>query len=354
MERAEHNHGSVSHPGVPSVIDVRITKFNPGAFIVTFILISVLIFAMCVVSNIAFAIVAALHESGPLRIVAGCTFAVLLVAGLLLLYRGYRNRWLEIGVQDFRSGKFGGFFRQLVEEGRVDVQGGGGAWFVRQLARSGAIGCAVRLHMWDEFSPITPLMRQFEPRLILEGSDDFEQFLGDDADRENSAVRSVVPRDDAQRRESRPYLLAVGRDLRLVLAIAMFVVAAAVYAMGGASRGLAALLALVAILGVVEVGISHFLRTVGKQWLAVPGGIVIRRPSGLGGRSSLHLMRRSNSLILATRQLTDAFWRVTISDGKFSAARTMSNNELIVALRAWTRPLEPPAMDKLTDWVGEG
>ena len=156
------------------------------------------------------------------------------------------------------------------------------------------------------------------------------------------------------RREDRSARLSIGRNFGLLIAITTLAAAAAFHAIGGAFLGFTVLLAIVALVGLLQYGIAAAARGGGKQWLAVPGGIIIRKPRGIGSRSSLHLMRRSNSLILATRKLTDAFWRVTISDGKLTAARTMSNNELVVTLRAWTSELEPPALERLTDWVGEG
>lgn len=348
---AESTETNVEQP--PRIIDVRVSKFNPGAIIVAMIMAAVLLFGLCVVTSVIIRVVSHLPDDGPWQAIVGSTLVALVVCGAALLNRGYRNRWIEMGVHDFHTGHFGGYFRQLVEEGHIDIYRGGGDRFVKQFVRRGLVGSAVRLQPWDEFTPITPLAEQFEPRLILEGSDDFDQFLRDDSDGAIPADRADTPREDARRRESRTVLRTVGRNLGPLLTVVMLVVATVFYATGGASRGFAFIFALIAIAGLAQYGLAYFLRTVGKQWLAVPGGIIIRRPRGLGTRSSLHLMQRSNSMILATRHMTAAQWRVTVSDGKLTASRAMSSGELVFALRAWTSPLAPPVMERLTDWIGE-
>lgn len=340
--------------GLPTIIDVPVAKFNALAIGMGLLIAVGFVFCLVVLAGTMTAILTALER---MPVYLKITVDVLGMSGfvvvMLLVVRAHRFYWLNRCVEGVRTGEFVSHLKFIAEHGRVDLHRAASEWFVRHLVTRGVVGHGIRIDAWRKPTPITPLAQQFEPRLILEGSDDFEQFLSDEPVASGTASPSAAARDDSERRENRSVRLSIGRHFNLFFAISLLVAASAFFVAGGSLGGFSGPLAAIAAGSFVRMFAKFVARTAGKQWLAVPGGIVIRRPSGLGGRSSLHLMRRSNSLILATRQLTDAFWRVTISDGKLSAARTMSSNELVVALRAWTSPLEPPAMDRLTDWIGD-
>ncbi|MBN2445179.1 MAG: hypothetical protein JXO22_00510, partial [Phycisphaerae bacterium] len=84
------------------------------------------------------------------------------------------------------------------------------------------------------------------------------------------------------------------------------------------------------------------------QWLAVPGGLVIRTSTWRSAKWQLHILRREESVLI--------YWVeaniLAVAGGKgVRFTRRVSPAVADFAIRAWLSPLKPPAVEQLSDLV---
>ncbi len=86
-----------------------------------------------------------------------------------------------------------------------------------------------------------------------------------------------------------------------------------------------------------------------RQWLLVPGGLVIRKARWTGGAWRIHLYRRRSSVLLLYQQIHRGNWMLCVADAEASDATRLTKTEAYVALSSWLSPLPPPPAERLRD-----
>ena len=85
-----------------------------------------------------------------------------------------------------------------------------------------------------------------------------------------------------------------------------------------------------------------------RQWLLVPGGLVLRKARWTGGAWRIHLYRRRSSVLLVQQMHRDK-WMLCVADAETSDATRLTKTEAHVALSCWLSPLPPPPAERLRD-----
>lgn len=86
----------------------------------------------------------------------------------------------------------------------------------------------------------------------------------------------------------------------------------------------------------------------GKQWFAVPGGLVLRKGHVLARRWHVHVFGGGDSVLCVYRNYREQ-WAFAVADGVTSATGFGTHRETTLLLRAWLSPLEPPGVERLSD-----
>lgn len=86
----------------------------------------------------------------------------------------------------------------------------------------------------------------------------------------------------------------------------------------------------------------------GKQWFAVPGGVVLRKGHALARQWNVHVFDRRRSLLCVYRNFREQ-WGFAVADSTTAATGFGTNQEMTLLLRAWLSPLEPPPAEQLSD-----
>ena len=85
-----------------------------------------------------------------------------------------------------------------------------------------------------------------------------------------------------------------------------------------------------------------------RQWLLVPGGLVLRKARWTGGAWRIHLYRRRSSVLLV-KQMNRDQWMLCVADAEASDATRLTKTEAHVALSSWLSPIPPPPAERLRD-----
>ena len=85
-----------------------------------------------------------------------------------------------------------------------------------------------------------------------------------------------------------------------------------------------------------------------RQWLAVPGGLVLRKGSWFRRQWTLHLFDRPRSLCVLYK-LANRRWVLVVADEEACESAVGTKEELNSALRAWLSPLASPTAAQLDD-----
>ena len=85
-----------------------------------------------------------------------------------------------------------------------------------------------------------------------------------------------------------------------------------------------------------------------RQWLLVPGGLVLRKGRWTGGAWRIHLYRRRSSVLLVQQMHRDQ-WMLCVADAEASDATHLTKTEAHVVLSCWLSPLPPPPAERLRD-----
>ena len=85
-----------------------------------------------------------------------------------------------------------------------------------------------------------------------------------------------------------------------------------------------------------------------KQWLVVPGGIIVRTATWRSAEWKLHIFRREECVLL---HWIDTNMLAVAGENGQHFTRRVSPAVADFAIRAWLSPLEPPAAERLSDLV---
>lgn len=84
------------------------------------------------------------------------------------------------------------------------------------------------------------------------------------------------------------------------------------------------------------------------QWLVLPGGLLLRRPTDHGRNVKLHLFDRRRS-ILCVYPCRRATWHIAVADAEVSETTIITDRERRLLLAAWLSPVTPPPLEQLVD-----
>lgn len=223
---------------------------------------------------------------------------------------------------------------------------------VHGLALAGRVGETIRLQWSGAPEPIEPLTVTFEPRSLDEADAAFEELEAASAsvEQEDRDAHSRPPpthRDDvlAVRRIRRNLALKGGWIAAGILAVFFLKAIWESYPHRTVTWGVffwGGLLALT-LYGPVSGGFFG-----ARQWLLVPGGLVVRKARRGGLTSSVHLFERRTS-VLCVHQVRRRVWIVTAADADAYETTVGTKKEVDFLLRAWLSPLPPPSAEQLSD-----
>lgn len=220
----------------------------------------------------------------------------------------------------------------------------------RTLVAEGCVATAIRIASVGQATRIKPIAVPFEPRRFdelaeLDSAESSQTKTetdnnGDARDRERAADPASIPRGI-----HRNLILKGGWILLAILGIHW--VARAIESSQRRTITANFMLMTVAMLAFLLVPVGHSCVTA-RQWLAVPGGIVLRKGKWLKRRWDLHLFDRRKSVLFVYRY-TRRQWVLTIADQDAYENVIGTKQELDAVLRAWLSPLPPPTLEQLSD-----
>lgn len=237
--------------------------------------------------------------------------------------------------------------RERIESGAA-VYGLDAAPLARALARGPLRGLAFRISTSPIDARISPLDLPFEPRLISDASAGAADILAAPSNaaqihQSSSAASSSIPKN----RPSRQIL-----QIAVLVAVLLLIAPVALLAFEHKISNEQLTIGLGVPMFIACVLLVNAIRPLHAEWLVVPGALVLRTPRGIGVRSKVQILRRAESVILATQALgAKAGWMVWAAGSAVSSRRAMSNDELTFLLRAWSSPIDPPAPELLSEMV---
>ncbi len=217
----------------------------------------------------------------------------------------------------------------------------------RALAQADAVGTAYRV--FDQQTPVetltAPLEVPFEPTPLSHRTPAFRDLAGDARDNAGRA------RDDL--RMSLAILDPTGRYRWLAKLLIAF---GFVCILGWLISAIIDLLharvsrvvTQVAPAGVMFVVTILWFLWRPRRWTLVPGAIVVSTSTWRSAEWKLHVFRRADSVMLYWRRVNRLV--VARRDG-LVFSRNVRPDEADLALRAWRSPLEPPALEQMSDLV---
>ena len=218
---------------------------------------------------------------------------------------------------------------------------------VRRLFAEGYAGKTFRAHPGTAHSAVEPIDVPFEPRLLVAG-------------RRRVPVASIMSNatdcpwtsttgDQLSTHEARFTKRLFRSNIVLLIAAGMMLLILFVESLqAGAFRpdwSLGNVLVLVAFAIIAWTRISIYSSA---QFLAIPGGLVYRTSTWWRRDWQMHVFNRRSSVWLAAKS-RHGFWDVNVADADTHAKFVVLDGEFGFALRAWLSPLEPPAVEVLSD-----
>ncbi|HVP12861.1 MAG TPA: hypothetical protein VMV94_16930, partial [Phycisphaerae bacterium] len=219
-----------------------------------------------------------------------------------------------------------------------------------ELARCGRQGVAIRIQSEEPFEQVQPLSVAFEPRLLDEADPAFDELstaLSSAQEKHGAAWKPSSGTDDilGVRRIKRNMILKGSWVLVLLPAIFLIRAAFEGYQRGALTPNLLfwGLMVLLTLYGPARGG---WFGT--KQWLVAPASVIIRKARSCDVTSQVRLFQRCESVLCMQRR-KEGPWHVVIADSEGSEQTIATDREVVLLLRAWLSPLEPPPVERLSD-----
>ena len=210
---------------------------------------------------------------------------------------------------------------------------------VKQLAEEQHWGLAIRVAPAETLRPLQPVPFAFEPRRI----DDLESLsLMDTKDStvtESRVAAKVLPRG------VRRNVLLKGSWFLLGIFLFNWIIALFESIRNGFVQ-FNLILFSVAILGFAFIPANQSWKS---QFIVMPGGLLVRKHKWREKGWRLTLFRRASSCVMMY-PLWRQQWILTVSDGENCESVLGLRAELEMTLRAWLSPLEPPPLERLSDF----
>lgn len=328
------------------VIDVQVRSMIPLRLVPFFIMVGLCLVGFALARGTGIPMSVRTHP-----LVYGCVLFLAIYActelGLrlgrprvLARTRNIVTRFKERPVRDLVGGLFGNHGRVLQ---RMYLK-----TMVRVLAEQGRVGVTIRSGPPELATAIDPIAVTFEPRLLDE-ADASTVELQDALDSTTRGATTAVTQDSlAGRRVVRNIRRTGGWVMFAIFAINFIVAAVESIETWRVTRFLViwGLILIAMIFGLFRPRLSGWR----GQWLAVPGGIIIRTAGFWGRKWGLHLFDRRRSALVVHR-LTRNLLYICVADAESHQSGRASPREVEFLLRAWLSPVPPPPVEKLTDWL---
>lgn len=258
-----------------------------------------------------------------------------------------RRRKIRRFIQETNETTLGLHTSQQLKWRKLDLFATDAKMFTTRLARAGFTNIVLRVARPRSLAPIEPFTELFEPQPIDEAHPTFRDMTaptGDDP--------TLVGGDrDMARQLKRNVTLNGGW-----IALASFGLPFSIYAISAIRTGSpsAWLYFWAGMLLMFLVAPGARLMTAGRQWLAMPGGILLRTARWRGGGWKLRRLTSENCFMLVTRAPFQDIWFATVSDGEVTARLQFTREEMMFVLRCWLSPLEAPPLERLGELEAEG
>jgi hypothetical protein len=220
----------------------------------------------------------------------------------------------------------------------------------RTLAGEGQFQVTIRIAAREEMSRIAPIPMPFEPQPFdqiaeMESAEPQQRSAAPDADDDAQSSRGRATRPPVPRGIRRNLILKGGWILVAILGLSWL--ARALESLQHRTVTPQLMLMTIVMLAFLLVPVGHSWLT-GRQWLAVPAGIVLRKGKWLKRGWDLHLFDRRKAILLAYR-LYRRQWALVVADQHACEGVIGTKQELEAVLRAWLCPLAPPTLAQLSD-----
>lgn len=282
--------------------------------------------------------------------------SVVIIVVFVWIVGGWIDRRIRVSIV-LRSvaGRSDGDLREIVEEfvelGGLDDDCPPMAKLPAALVSAGRLGQTVQVG-WDVgLESIKPLTVAFEPRLLNETDEAFDE-LAQAATLEGSTLdRSVA--DSPMNYGDRTALRRILRNVKLqggwimIAGCTIFLLYEGVESWERGSFTWLFLINLVVIFFLLF-GSGRAGLFSKEQWLIVPGGLLFREAANRGKEVSLHLFDRRRSA-LSIQQQHSGRWNVAVADADASETTVVTDRERELLLRAWLSLVPPPKLEQLVD-----
>jgi len=344
-EAAIEHESPLGHTDQPVLTDVA---FEPGMFDTPGMAASVIGAVVALVVLFVFASTFSVLTKPIALAIAAAPVAVVFVVFLAATRRSGLRKVREI-VADSTDSNLESRIKKLIAITRSLYTQTLTKEVAKALAAEGRGTSTIRIAPQRLMTPIDPIAVPFEPRRFDElaeahaaGTQETEPHSGstDESVRTRTASPPTVPRGIR-----RNFILKGGWILLAIIGLNwVFLAIEAIERRTVTAHFMVMTFALLAfILIPVEPGWFG-----GRQWLAVPGGIVVRKGAWLRKRLTLHLFDRRDSVLLLYRHFRRQ-WVLVVADRNACEAMMGTRQELESAIHAWLSPLPPPPVEQLSD-----
>jgi hypothetical protein len=220
------------------------------------------------------------------------------------------------------------------------------------LAEGGRLGCALRFCPENVGGVVEPILLPFEPRPLDEA--DLALLALAEAGTEDTAgslpaadCRSGCAGDQVFRTVRRRVRRSGGLFIACLSVLQVFSLAYQAHDFVQTGRVSAVWVALSVLALAILLGLEAAVYR-SREWLAVPGGLVMRKARLLRTRWQVLVFNQHNSVVCIS-PIVSSRWQLLVADGRKVHATAVTKSEAEFALRAWLSPLPPPSPDQLTD-----
>jgi hypothetical protein len=223
---------------------------------------------------------------------------------------------------------------------------------LKSLARHRNSPSAIRLHWTDSVGAIEPLNVNSLAVSLNESDEQFVQLADamsnhvNDETKEIKGLRATTEETAIDRRIRRGFRLMWMWPAMFFFLLQLIQGAVDSYNQGAVTwrlwlYGAVILLSIPGLAGFTFIAES-------KEWLIVPGGLLLRKKSRNPTQSDLELFTPKSATLVAVQSRKES-WTVFVVEESRNQTLLLTTHETEMALRAWLSPIPPPSVDKLVD-----
>ena len=287
--------------------------------------------------------------------------SVVPVIGALVLFVPLRirrdRRWWKCLCAEFAVGPHANLTelvravagQQALKPSEADVEAA-----VKRLIAQGRVGQTIRLGWGAQLAPVEPFAVAFEPRLLNEADPAFMELEAAGTSTGVSSPGAVTARsspgsDSLFRRRLRRGMLYTGGLLFCGLLLNRVVRdSVEAWRLGHVTVRLLVEASLLLVAVAIPWG-KAFVRH--REWLVVPGALLLRRAQMLEKSCRVEMFLAKESVLCAYKNPARGWWTLVVADSGACETIYATRRELDFLLRAWLSPVAPPSAEQLTDLV---